>query len=110
MMNSTTTHHKTDGRVRTEVIKTMLGGYGNPILTNVIDRGHEKGLEKFILTDNGIIIVRNFRTDRHITDLIARKGQIFSRFGDKFKTLPKEMQRHILDLCEDRERKGYNII
>lgn len=109
-MNHTTTHHKTDGSVRTNVIKNMLGGYGNPVLTTFLDRGHKDGPEKFVLTDNAIIIVRNLRTDRHITDLIARKGQIFSRFGDKFKTLPKEMQKHILDLCEDRERKGYNII
>ena len=105
-----TKHYSNDNKVRSEVIKNMLGGYGKAVLTNVIDRGHDKGLEKFILTDNGIIIVRNFRTDRHITDLIARKGQIWSRFGDKFKTLPREMQRHILDLCDDRERKGYNII
>ena len=107
---SNNTFHHSNNTVRTNVIKTMLGGYGNPVLVNVVDRGHEKGLEKFILTDNAIIIVRNFRTDRWITDLIARKGQIFSRFGDKFKTLPKEMQRHILDLCDERERKGYNII
>ena len=107
---SNTFHHSSDCKVRTNVIKNLLGGYGKPVLTNVIDRGHDKGLEKFILTDNAIIIVRNFRTDRWITDLIARKGQIYSRFGDKFKTLPKEMQRHILDLCEDRERRGYNII
>ena len=105
-----TTHHSKDGHVRTHIIKNALGGYGNPILTNVIDRGHGDGLEKFILTDNAIIIIRNFRTDRHITDLIARKGQIFSRFGDKFKTLPRDMQKRILDLCDDRERKGYNII
>lgn len=104
------THHHSTNTVRTNVIKNMLGGYGNPVLTNIIDRGHENGLEKFILTDNAIIIVRNFRTDRWITDLIARKGQIFSRFGDKFKSLPREMQRHILNLCEERERKGYNII
>ena len=109
-MNNNTFHHTNDHKVRTNVINTLLGGYGKPVLINVVDRGHEKGLEKFILTDNAIIIVRNFRTDRHITDLIARKGQIFSRFGDKFKTLPKEMQRHILDLCDDRERRGYNII
>lgn len=109
-MGKTTAHHKTDGKVRTEVIKNMLGGYGNPVLTAFFDRGHKDGPEKFVLTDNAIIIVRNLRTDRHITDLIARKGQIFSRFGDKFRTLPKEMQNHILDLCEDRERKGYNII
>ena len=109
-MGKTTAHHNTDGKVRTEVIKNMLGGYGNPVLTSFFDRGHKDGPEKFVLTDNAIIIVRNLRTDRHITDLIARKGQIFSRFGDKFRTLPKEMQRRILDLCEDRERKGYNII
>ena len=108
-MKNNTFHHSTN-TVRTNVIKSLLGGYGNPVLTNIIDRGHENGLEKFILTDNAIIIVRNFRTDRWITDLIARKGQIFSRFGDKFKSLPREMQRHILNLCEERERKGYNII
>lgn len=110
MDNKNTLHHRTDGKVRTEVIKNLLGGYGNPVLTNVIDRGHKNGLEKFILTDNGIIIVRNFRSDRHITDLIARRGQIFSRFGEKFKTLDLAMQRHILDLCDERERRGYNII
>ena len=109
-MNNTLHHTSSASSVRTNVIKNFLGGYGNPVLTNVIDRGHEKGLEKFVLTDNGIIIVRNFRTDKWITDLIARKGQIYSRFGDKFRTLPKDMQRHILNLCDERERKGYNIV
>lgn len=109
-MSKTTHHHTNDGQVRTNIIKNALGGYGNPVLVNIADRGHRDGLEKFILTDNAIIIVRNFRTDRHITDLIARRGQVFSRFGEKFKTLSPEMQRHILDLCDDRERKGYNII
>ena len=106
----TTTYHHNASSVRTNVIKNLLSGYGTPVLTAFIDRGHKDGAEKFVLTDNAIIIVRNLRTDRHITDLIARKGQIFSRFGDKFRTLPREMQKHILDLCEDRERKGYNII
>ena len=109
-MKTTTQHHTNDGKVRTKVIKEMLGGYGNPVLTNVIDRGHKNGLEKFTLTDNAIIIVRNFRTDRHITDLIARKGQIYSRFGEKFETLPKDMKKHIMALCREREEKGYNII
>lgn len=110
MNMSNTFHHTNDCKVRTNVINTLLGGYGKPVLTAFIDRGHKDGAEKFVLTDNAIIIVRNLRTDRHITDLIARKGQIYSRFGDKFKTLPKEMQKRILDLCEDRERRGYNII
>ena len=105
-----TKHYQNDGQVRTKVIKEMLGGYGKPILTNVVDRGHKNGLEKFILTDNAIIIVRNFRTDRHITNLIARKGQIISRFGEKFEQLPKDMKRHIMSLCREREEKGYNII
>ena len=108
-MQNITRHHSAS-TVRTNVIKSLLGGYGTPVLTAFIDRGHKDGPEKFVLTDNAIIVVRNLRTDRHITDLIARKGQIFSRFGDKFRTLPREMQKHILDLCEDRERKGYNII
>ena len=43
-MQNTTRHHSAS-TVRTNVIKSLLGGYGTPVLTAFIDRGHKDGPE-----------------------------------------------------------------
>lgn len=106
-MEKNTKHNEIDRKYRDYII-TAIGGEGNVVLTNVIDRGHRNGPERFELTDNGLIIVYNDWTDRKITTLIARVGQLTSRFGDKFKKLPLDLQRSIIAKCIDHEKKGYN--
>lgn len=104
----TNTKHFSFDRAYRETIITNLGGPGNVVLTNVIDRRHKDGPERFELTDKGIIIVYNNLTDRRITILFARVGQLYSRFGNKFETLDRELQRTIKRKCREWQDLGYN--
>lgn len=104
---STAIHFQQDRSYR-QTLVNYLGGPGNVILTNVIDRGHKDGPERFELTDKAILYVYNDRTNRHINILFPRVGQLYSRFGDKFNTLPADVQRNIKRLCREYERLGYN--
>ena len=49
---SNTKHFSTDNAYR-EMLINAIGGEGNVVLTNVIDRGHKNGPERFELTDKG---------------------------------------------------------
>ena len=102
------TKHISTERSYRETLINYIGGEGNVVLTNVIDRGHKDGPERFELTDKGIIIVYNDKTDRKITILFARVGQLYSRFGDKFNTLPIDLQRSIKKQCREWSDLGYN--
>lgn len=103
-----TQHFAYDMDNRQRIIDEEIGGAGNVILTNVIDRGHKDGPERFELTDNGIIFVYNDWTDRRITILFPRPGQLESRFGSKFKKLPTSIQQSITNKCLEWLRRGYN--
>ena len=105
---SNTKHFANDMASRQYVVEHLIGGFGNVVLTNVIDRGHANGPERFELTDNGIINVYNNITDRRITILIARVGQLYSRFGGLFETLPLNLQLSIKSKCREWEIRGYN--
>ena len=103
-------HFQNDMAGRLYIINNVLGGEGKVVLKNVIDRGHRDGPERFELTDKGIINVYNNKTNRRITVLFARVGQLYSRFGDKFNTLPPELQKQIKEKCREWQMKGYNEI
>jgi len=103
-----TKHFANDMASRQYIIENIIGGPGNVVLTNVIDRGHPNGPERFELTDNGIIYVYNDWTDKQITILFARIGQLYSRFGGLFEKLPKELKNTIKDKCREWEIRGYN--
>ena len=47
---------------------------GNPVRTFKWDKGHPNGPELHTITDTGIIVIRNERTGKLITTLIARPG------------------------------------
>lgn len=104
------TRHFSAERAYRETLIENMGGPGNVVLTNVIDRGHKDGPERFELTDKGIIVVYNNLTDRRITILFARIGQLYSRFGDKFETLDRELKRTIKNKCREWTENGYNVL
>ena len=81
---------------------------GKELCRNVVDRGHPNGPEEFVLLDNGVIEVYNARTQKHITDLIARPGQIKSRMGQTFFKLPFRVQKSVLDKARENETLGRN--
>lgn len=104
----TNTKHFINERIYRETILNNIGGGGKVVLTNVIDRGHKDGAERFELTEKGVIFVYNNSTNRRITILFARVGQLYSRFGDRFRHLPQGLQAAIKAQCREWERLGYN--
>ena len=105
-----TKHFALDLNQRIYIIENIIGGAGNVILTNIIDRGHEDGPERFELTEKGIIYVYNAITGRRITILFARVGQLYSRFGRKFESLPDRVQKSVKGYCMEWTYRGYNEV
>lgn len=103
-MVQTTLHWKEKER-RNEFIKSEIG-MGNPVRTFRWDKGHPNGPELHTITDTGIIIVRNERTGKLVTTLIARPGQIY-RYYIKNDELPP---KHLMDIAQEHMDVGYNYI
>lgn len=103
-----TKHFIRERKERTEFINNVICDKGKVVCKNVIDRGHPNGAERFELTDKGIIMVYNDRTNKHITDLIARPNQIYDRLKDSFLELPIEVRNEILAIAKVHKDLGYN--
>jgi len=103
-----TFHFIQERRNREYLIANVIKDTNNVVCTNVIDRGHRNGPERFELTDKGIIKTYNNITNRHITDLIARPAQIYDRLGDEFRNLPEETKKTIIELAKKHQSLGYN--
>jgi len=98
----TSKHYLVDRSKREELIQTI--GEGKVIATFTVDKHHRNGPELHSITNTGIIIIRNKRTKKMITKLIARPAQI-KRY---FKTFPKELEK-ILALAQEHTNLGYNL-
>lgn len=81
-----------------------IGGYGKPIETFYVDRGHKNGAELHTVTTNAIIVIHNAKTLKHCTDLIARPKQI----KDLYAMGNREAPQKILDLAYQHVKKGLN--
>ena len=103
-----TMHYIEERQEREQFISNVIGDTNNVICTNVLDRGHRNGAERFELTDKAIIKVYNDRTNRHITDIIARPNQVYDRMGVEFLNLDAKVRRKIIDLAREHQRLGYN--
>ena len=103
-----TKHFTNERMTRQKLIDEVIKDTNNVICTNVIDRGHIDGEERFELSDKGIIRVYNNITNRHITDLIARPSQIYNRLGSNFISLPKRVRDNILSYARKHQALGYN--
>lgn len=97
------TKHYTNDRKRREAIIKNVIGEGKEVETFTVDRGHKNGPELHTITTTGIIIIRNARTKKIITKLIARPAQI-KRY---FKVITDTIQK-IIDLAIMHTRLGYN--
>jgi hypothetical protein len=103
-----TKHFTEERQSREELINNVIGDTNNVICTNVIDRGHINGAERFELSDKAIIRVYNNITNRHITDLIARPSQVYDRMGNAFLALPKATRDNIIRQARKHQALGYN--
>lgn len=97
----TSSHYTLDRQTRENLIKKI--GYGKPIKTKVLDRGHRNGKEIHVLSDTGIITIFNQRTKKMITKLIARPGQI-RRYFEENEVIPKGL----IELARQHQKMAYN--
>lgn len=82
-------------------------GSGKQVYSFIVDKGHMNGNEIHTIFDNGIIVIRNERTNLLITELIARPGQIRRYWEERNLALPIEIYR-IIAIASEHQRKGYN--
>jgi hypothetical protein len=104
--NLVNTNHNSYQRVdRNHKIIERLGGYGNPLCSFIIDKGHPNGNEIHTITDNGIIIIQNENTKKFVTSLIARPGQIKRYFPNN--VFPANILS-VINEAKQHQRNGYN--
>ncbi|MBR2881771.1 MAG: hypothetical protein IKB96_05365 [Prevotella sp.] len=74
---------------RLERLERTASGIGEVESGFLTDKHHANGLEEHFITTEGFIIVRNHRTGRFITPLVARPGQIRRYYRAVGKTAPQ---------------------
>ena len=94
-------HYIRDRQNREEIISKI--GLGEAVATIRVDRGHPKGPELHTITTTGIIIIRNERSHKIVTKLIARPGQIKRYFTDN-----EIIPTGLLDIARQHQRLNYN--
>lgn len=89
-MTPTSVHYRTERQERHAFIQEYIGE-GSIIDSFVVDRGHPGGAEVHSVTDTGIIIIHNQRTNKLITELIARPEQLRKLYRLQDREVPKEL-------------------
>ena len=97
-------HYQYERNNREKFIDRHLHGDGYAIDYFIVDRGHPDGAEIHTVTDNGIIIIHNYKTGAMVTKLIARRGQIERLYRDS----GREPPQWLLELAEWHRSLGYN--
>ena len=96
-------HYTNDRVARENKIKEI--GIGEVVATFRVDKGHKNGAELHTITTTAIIIIRNERTNKMVTKLIARPKQIERYFDEKTEIVLK-----LMTIAREHQRKGYNKI
>lgn len=94
-------HYVSDRIEREKLIQKI--GVGIALDTIRVDRHHKNDAELHTITSTRIIIIRNERTNKVVTKLIARPGQI-KRYYDE---LPKIMEK-VIQIARVHQELGYN--
>ena len=94
-------HWEVEREARERVINQI--GVGVVIKSVVVDRGHRNGPEVHKITNTGIILIYNQRTNRMITKLIARPNQI-RRYYNETEVVPN----YLIELARNHQRAGMN--
>lgn len=100
-------HYQNQRNEREKVINEHLGGDGKVVDSFIINKGHKNGLERHVITDNGIIIIYNLRNKKLVSKLIARPFQITRYYQLTGRRYPKG-HRKLLALAKKHQILGYN--
>ena len=103
-----TEHYKNQRYGREKFINKYIGD-GYIVDGFVVDKGHPNGVEVHSITENGIIIVHNYRTGKLVTKLLARPQQIKRYYESTGREKPPEYKR-ALYLAEWHKSLGYNNV
>ena len=95
--------HYISERIEREKLIQKIG-VGIAIDTIRVDRNHKNGAELHTITSTGIIIIRNERTNKIVTKLIARPGQI-KRYYDE---IPEIIEK-VIQIARVHQKMGYNL-
>ena len=95
-------HYYMDRKSREELIQKI--GEGKVIASFNVDRGHVNGPESHKITSNGIIVVYNAISNKLVTKLIARPGQIKRYYA----IINKQAPKYLLDIASKHESLNYN--
>lgn len=98
-------HYSNERQNRCAFIKECIGE-GNIIDSFIVDRGHPGGAEIHSVTDTGIIIIHNQKTNKLITELIARPEQLRRLYRSENRTVPSR----ILSLAYKHNLAAYNEV
>ena len=104
-MELTSIHYSTERQERHAFIQQHIGE-GNIIDSFVVDRGHPSGAEIHSVTDTAIIIIHNQRTNKLITELIARPEQLRRLYRSENREIPPK----VLSLAYKHNIASYNKI
>ena len=96
-----TSAHYTADRIDRENLIAEIGE-GNICASFIVDRGHKNGPEKHCITDNAIIIIYNAITEKMVTKLIARPGQIRRYYPDG------DAPEYLVQIAREHTYAGYN--
>lgn len=103
-LSKTTNHYKNHRYRRERFIKRYLNGDGCIIDGFIVDSGHSNGAEVHSITENGVILIHNYRTGQLVTKLIARRPQV-ERY---YRNVDREAPSWLLELCDWHESLNYN--
>lgn len=104
-MELTSIHYSTERKERNTFIQEHIGE-GNVVDAFVVDKGHPSGSEIHSVTDTGIIIIHNQKTNKLITKLIARPEQL----RKLYRSDNREVPRKILSLAYKHCLASYNAL
>lgn len=99
------TRHYFENRNQREELISKIGN-GTAIEFFYVDRKHRDGAERHVVTDTGIIIIYNEKTNRLVTKLIARPNQI-KRYYD---LIGAKAPQYVMEIAERHKMLGYNEI
>lgn len=99
----TSRHYNSERVARERLIKEI--GIGTEVATFRVDRNHPNGAELHTITTTGIIIIRNERTHKMVTKLIARPGQI-----RRYPIKNAKVVEQLVEIAKEHQIKRYNEV
>lgn len=98
-------HYAQERQTRDDLIQKVIG-LGKIIDTFIVDRRHCNGAEVHSVTDTAIIIIQNQKTQKLVTELIARPGQLRRLYEKRGQQPPK----WLIKKAYQNNSRGYNEI